>query len=116
MTLSREDAELMIGKYLEPDAPEVFVVFLSRGFSQAMLYGRLSKQSLEQGTVLAVKSEAGGQTALIAFLLDPSTVRYSGTIPAPPGLQDDVNRRFEGALSLTNVSGDRFYIYEPKPV
>jgi len=114
MSLSRSEADLLLRKYTGPDAPIVFVVFLSKLLSGARMHGRLSLSTGDKGAVLTVKSEQD-DSGLIVFPLGFCRFEYDGTLAALPGLSDIAKRRFEGVLKIIDTSGDRLSIYKPKP-
>jgi hypothetical protein len=113
MIVSRADADALLRKYTEPDAPLVLVLLISRSFAWTQMFGRLSLE----GPMLRLMPELPSQFGdAVGFPLD--AVRFDYT-DAPVGDQERrtfLKERFEGVLSIVHRSGDRLYIFEPKSV
>lgn len=109
MNLSLEDAQLMINKYVAADAPSVVAVLLSSS-RVARVTGRLSWRE----TALIVTPEAVGEEE-ISFPVGIVRFKYADAPKAEDWQRAIIKDRFEGVLCIISASGDRLYIFEPKP-
>lgn len=111
MIVSRTDADALLRKYTEPNAPLVLVIFLSRSFAWTQMFGRLSLE----GPMLRLTPDSPSEFGdAVGFPLDTVRFEYAD---APVGDEEKrafLKERFEGVLTIVHRSGDRLYIFEPK--
>jgi hypothetical protein len=109
MRLSLPDAQLMIDKYTSPDSPSIVAVLLSSS-RVAKVSGRLSWRE----SLLLVTPEHAGEQG-ISFPAGVARFEYADAPTADDWQRSIIKERFEGVLCVISPSGDRLYIFEPKP-
>jgi len=115
MTLSSEDAELLLGKYLAPDSPPIVGILATMSASSAKVSGRLQRAEGPRGFVFTVTSAASGD--VLFLVCRRYRVEYKRDLPPPSGFEDAkevFKAKFEGALTVISESGERLYIVELK--
>jgi len=115
VNLSRQDAELVLRRYIASDAPPLAVILLSRsGTAIFRRCGRLSVATKNNALFLRIVAQNEDD---VFFPLERVRAQYAAKPPLPLwASESDFTSRFESSFCLVSASGERLYVYERKQI